>query len=123
MATILVIDDDSTLRGAIALMISSRGHTVIQAPDAHTGVITARRQPPDLIISDMQMPGGGAPLIIKSLDDQPHLAKIPVILISSMPADKLKDWVPESGLRRYHPKPLKWDLLGQQVDELLAPKR
>ncbi len=122
MARILIIDDDSTLRGAIALMVSTRGHTAVQATDANTGVISARSQPPDLIISDMQMPGGGAPMMFKSLDDQPHLAKIPVILISSMPAEKLKDWVPESETRRYHPKPIKWNLLGTQIDELLGKR-
>ncbi|MBI5202918.1 MAG: response regulator [Elusimicrobia bacterium] len=120
MARVLIIDDDSTLRGAIALMLSTKGHTVTQATDANTGVIEMRKSPPDLIVSDMQMPGGGAPMLFKSMDDQPHLEKIPCILVSSMPAERLKDWVPESPTRRYLQKPIKWDLLGKLVDELLT---
>jgi two-component system chemotaxis response regulator CheY len=120
MARILIIDDDAPLRDGIAQWAASRGHETIEAADAHSAVLEARAQPPDLIITDVQMPAGGAPMLIKSLQGTEELAEIPVIIISGMPEAQLKQWFPNTAKRRVHPKPLNWNLLTLQINELLG---
>ena len=121
MARILIIDDDGRFRQAAAMMLASQGHQPVEADDAHSGGLQARSQPPDLILLDVQMPAGGAPMLLKSLEGQPELAEIPIIFISGMPESKLKQWFPETPRRRCHSKPINWKLMLQQIDELLAP--
>ena len=123
MARILVIEDDDTLRRGIAMMLSTRGHAATEAPDAHVGAACARSQSPDLIIVDVQMPAGGAPMLLQTLDAQPLLAKIPVIFISGMPAQNLRQWFPDTPSRRTHSKPIDWDKLWSQIEELLPNRK
>ena len=120
MARILIIDDDVPLRGAVATMLTARGHETAEAGDAHSGVLEARAKPPDLIIMDVQMPAGGGPMVLQSLKSHEELADIPVIVVSGMPEAQLKKWFPNTPKRRCHTKPINWNLLAMQIDELLS---
>ena len=56
MATILVIDDDLLLCRLISRVLSSAGHTVVEAHNGYEGVALAQRHQPTLIITDIVMP-------------------------------------------------------------------
>ncbi|MCX5789227.1 MAG: response regulator [Elusimicrobia bacterium] len=120
MARILIIDDDVPLRSGLAMWVASRGHEAVEAADAHSAVIEARAHPPDLVITDVQMPAGGAPMLLQSLQGQEELAEVPVIIMSGMPEAQLKQWFPSTPKRRIHPKPINWNLLTLQISELLG---
>ena len=123
MARILIIDDDAPLRAGLAEWLESCGHKAAQAPDAQMGILHARAYPVDLIITDVQMPAGGAPILLQSLQDDEELAGIPVIIISGVPEAKLKQWFPDTAKRRIHPKPVKWSLLKLQIEQLLGAQK
>lgn len=61
MKLILLIDDDEGIRFSFGETLRSRGHRVIEADSGKTGLELARQQMPDLILTDINMPGGGRP--------------------------------------------------------------
>lgn len=57
MALILVIDDDERLRETARRILESRGHSVVEAEDGMDGLKAIAEQTPDLVITDIFMPG------------------------------------------------------------------
>ena len=79
MATILVVDDDEAVRRAVRKTLETRGHTVLEAADGPAGVSTFEEKNPELIITDVYMPGGdGLESIIRILGAYPD-AKVIVM--------------------------------------------
>ena len=54
--SILVIDDETTIRRAIAVFLSDQGYDVREAPDGRAGLACFRRDNPDVILVDLRMP-------------------------------------------------------------------
>ena len=82
--SVLVIDDEPSLRNAMALKLSSRGYEVFQAADGREGLELALKSLPDVIVSELMMPNmNGAELIdaLKAVDSTRH---IPVIVLSNV---------------------------------------
>ena len=63
-ANILLVDDDPQLRTLLGLTLRGSGYSVIEADSGMAGLELARKHLPDLILSDIDMPGGdGASLL------------------------------------------------------------
>jgi DNA-binding response OmpR family regulator len=56
MTHVLVIDDDEQMREMLAQMITREGYSVSTAVDGEEGLATMRRQPADLVVTDILMP-------------------------------------------------------------------
>jgi len=57
MARILVIDDDPDIRATVERMLRSRGHAVEVVSDGAAGIASLAQRAPDLVITDIFMPG------------------------------------------------------------------
>ncbi|NGO38143.1 PAS domain S-box protein [Limisphaera ngatamarikiensis] len=80
--TILVVDDDPSLRKLAQRILSQQGWQVIEAEDAVTGIEKAREHRPDLILCDVQMPGLDGFGFLRELRQSPALQHLPVILMT-----------------------------------------
>ncbi len=67
MKTILIVDDDEALRTTFALVLRRKGYRVIEADSGTTGLEMARQYLPDLILSDIHMPGGDGTSLLHAL--------------------------------------------------------
>lgn len=76
LARILVIDDEESVRTMIREMLSRVGHTVEEAADGEVGLQSFRRQPADLVITDILMPNKGGLVAIKELRESRPTARI-----------------------------------------------
>ena len=77
MATILLIDDDDLLRGALVQSLVNAGHHVIEASDGLQGCELARSMPVDIVVTDLVMPvQEGVETILTLRRERP---KLPVI--------------------------------------------
>jgi two-component system chemotaxis response regulator CheY len=56
VARILVVDDDKVVRLLLRAMLERRGHSVVEAENGDEGLRYYRAAPPDLVITDIQMP-------------------------------------------------------------------
>lgn len=83
-AKILVVDDDDSLRELLRMHLSSAGYEVTTAPDAIAAGYQVLRSPPDLILSDINMPHMDGFEFIAALKADKSLPPIPVIFLTSM---------------------------------------
>jgi CheY-like chemotaxis protein len=84
MALIVVMEDDASTRLLIASVLKKDGHDVLAANDAAQGLLLVQARPPDLIISDVQMPGMNGFEMLAALRQNVATAAIPVILLTSL---------------------------------------
>jgi DNA-binding response OmpR family regulator len=84
----LVVEDEATLRTAIAYRLQWEGYEVIEAVDAVEATAAAREHEPDLVILDFFMPGGDGGDVFRRL--QRILQSMPpVIFMSGVAIDQV----------------------------------
>ena len=79
---ILLVEDNDELRGFVAGRLASR-YQVEEAREGEAGLAAARRTAPDLIVSDVMMPGMNGHELCRRLRADPSLAAVPVILLTA----------------------------------------
>jgi CheY-like chemotaxis protein len=80
MSLILVIEDDASLQQVLTRILEREGHTVRVADDGLAGVRVFREARPDLVLTDLQMPGVNGIEVILML--QAAAPDLPVIAMS-----------------------------------------
>ena len=83
-ASILVIDDDESIRQLLQLHLSAAGYAVQVAADAISAGYLVLRSPPDLIITDVNMPHMDGFEFIAALKSDKTIPNIPVIFLTSV---------------------------------------
>ena len=108
-AKILVVDDDESLRHLLELHLSSAGYEVVVAADAIAAGYIVLRAPPDLIITDVNMPHMDGFEFIAALKSDKTLPYIPVIFLTSLEEGDYRG--KELGAVGYVTKPVRADRL------------
>ena len=80
MALILCIDDDGFYRGVLRRMLQDDGHQVVEAANGHEGLECFRNWQPDLVVTDMRMPGFDGGQVICKLREMSKT--IPILAVS-----------------------------------------
>jgi CheY-like chemotaxis protein len=83
-ASILVVDDDESIRELLRMHLSNAGYEVNVAEDAIAAGYLVLRSPPDLIISDVNMPHMDGFEFIAALKADKTVPDIPVIFLTSV---------------------------------------
>ena len=81
-ARVLVVDDDELLREQLAMVLERLGHSVIMAENGRAGLEAAERDSPDLVITDLSMPGMDGFELLERLKAGTRTQHIPVIVVS-----------------------------------------
>lgn len=84
MARLLVIDDESGIRSALAQVFEYEGHEVREAEDGHEGIELAESFRPDVIFLDVKMPGLDGFEVLERLRKDHRFSSVPVIMLTSM---------------------------------------
>ena len=84
MSSILIVDDDESIRELLRMHLSSAGYEVSVAEDAIVAGYMVLRSPPDLIISDVNMPHMDGFEFVEALKADKSLPPIPVIFLTSV---------------------------------------
>jgi DNA-binding response OmpR family regulator len=117
--TILVIDDEKDIVSAVKRILEKAGYTVMPAYDGNEGYAYALKQTPDLIITDIIMPGKTGIELLKTLKESKITKQIPVILLTQR--DSFDDIFQgyRMGADNFLPKPFNAEILLQAVQTLL----
>jgi PAS domain S-box-containing protein len=83
MSSILVLDDRAVERELLDVILSSAGHTVLQASTGEDALALARTEHPELIIADILMPGMDGYEFVHALREDPDTASMRVILCTA----------------------------------------
>jgi signal transduction histidine kinase len=85
MKSILLIDDDHEVRVTYAFVLRRAGYKVIEADSGAVGLALARQHLPDLILSDIHMPGGDGSSLLHAVRRDPALRSKQVVLMTGRP--------------------------------------
>lgn len=117
---ILIVEDNPKNRRLVNDILESQGYDTIQASNGREGINLARRQKPELIIMDMQMPdidGLQATRILKSDRATSH---IPIIALTAMAMKGDREKILGAGCDDYLQKPVRFDTLTVSVQKWLG---
>jgi len=122
--TLLLADDSVTIQRVIELTFADQDVLVIAVSNGEEAIALLNRTPPDIVLADVGMPGPSGYDIAQHIKDTPHLAHIPVVLLTGAfePIDQAK--AAAVGCDGVLAKPFEPQLVIGRVKELLAtPKR
>jgi signal transduction histidine kinase len=104
-ARILLADDNADMREYLARLLHERGWIVQGVGDGHAALAAAKAQPPDLILSDVMMPGLDGFALLRALRADSLTASIPVVLLSARAGEEARIEGAQAGADDYLVKP------------------
>jgi len=122
-ASILIVDDTPANLQVLAGMLKDRGYKVRPVPSGKLALLAAKREPPDLILLDINMPELNGYEVCEQLKTDAVLSGIPVIFISALTEqlDKVKAFA--TGGVDYITKPFQMEELHARVETHLKLHR
>lgn len=103
---VLIVDDSPTEMHILSNLMEKLGHTVITANNGEEGVVTAKKQQPDLVLMDVVMPGINGFQATRQLHRDDSTKNIPVIIVSTKDQATDKMWGQRQGAKGYVTKPV-----------------
>ena len=120
MAKILVVDDDDNMRGLIRTILERRGHEVSEARDGLEGLARCDEHHPDLVVTDVVMPGIGGMALLSELQRRQSPPKVLVVSGKRFQPDDQWSVMAASGRVGFMEKPFTPVQLAQSVHGLIG---
>ena len=120
--TVLVIDDNADIRNYVKTLLAEEYH-VLDASEAATGIRLAMKYVPDVIISDVMMPGMDGIECCRRLKTELQTCHIPVILLTACSLDQQRIQGYNGGADSYISKPFNSQLLLSRIRNLIDSRR
>jgi DNA-binding response OmpR family regulator len=117
---VLLVDDDEDLLVAFAAPLRRRGFDVTVATDAVTAVATAVKEPPDVIVMDLGLPGGDGLTVMQRLHALPKLSGVPMLVVTGRDPAAHRDAALAAGAVDYLAKPVAPEALAAAVVDALG---
>ena len=86
MSMVLVVDDDSSTRTVLRMILEKDGHEVIEAEHGEAALVHITPRLPDIVTTDLTMPVLNGEGLILRLRSEPRTAAIPIVVVSGNPA-------------------------------------
>ncbi len=117
---VLYVEDNAELRDYVSRMLTRHGHEVRTASDGIEGWTAVQSWRPDVVVSDVMMPGIDGLELIRYMKNSDDTKTIPVILITARSEIEAKIAGLESGADDYLPKPINIRELDARIRNLVS---
>jgi two-component system cell cycle response regulator DivK len=121
VATILLVDDNTTNMKLSLFLLESADHTVLTATNAEAGLTLARERHPALILMDIQLPGMDGLEATARLKADPATRDIPVIALTALAMKGDEERIRAAGCDGYIAKPLDYKEFLATIKAQLRP--
>lgn len=119
---ILVVDDDNDVIVFLSRLLQRAGYSVLKARNATQAVTQAERESPDLILTDISMPGGGGLTVLERLTMSMKTSATPIIVLTGNDDPDLEARALATGVTRFLRKPCDNVVLLDSVRTALGEK-
>jgi two-component system cell cycle response regulator DivK len=120
---VLIVDDAPDARDIYSLHFRHHGYAALTAPDGDTGIATAIRMRPDVIVMDLAMPGINGISAAHHLKNEPRTRDIPIILLTGHAGKAIQYGALEMGVDVFLTKPCLPEDLETHVQRLIQRRR
>ena len=115
---VLIVEDNDDFLFYLKDNLKGR-YTILEASDGITGLKIARDKTPDLIVSDIMMPGMDGIELCRTIKNDKHTSQIPVILLTARTSDTQRMEGFDTGADEYITKPFSFELLESRIKNLI----
>ncbi|MGB8652139.1 MAG: response regulator [Mycobacteriales bacterium] len=119
--TVLVVDDEESIRHLIEVMLELEGYRVLHAETGERALEIAAEEHLDLITLDVMMPGLDGWQVAEALDAAPQTASIPRMMVSGKPLIELESNPGRGRAAAVLAKPFDFAQFTELVRQLLTP--
>ena len=119
MARILVIEDNPANMQLMIYLLRAFGHDTFDAMDGEAGLAVAKRELPDLILCDLQMPGIDGYEVARRIRLDADLKTVPLVAVTAYAMAGDREKVLAAGFNGYISKPINPELFLGQVEAFL----
>lgn len=119
---ILLVEDNAMNRRLARDVLQHRGHEVTEAGNVDEGRAELLRSSPDLVLLDIQIPGGGGELLLREIRKNPSTAKLPVIAVTAFAMAGDRERLLAVGFDGYLSKPIDTRTFGPEVEAIAENK-
>lgn len=116
---VLVADDSRIVRVKLSRLLTAQGFEVVEAGDGDEALRLAQEQRPDLLITDVDMPGQDGFALTRALRGRPATARLPVVMITAAD-DRHRDEAARAGVTVLLGKPFGEEALLAHLRRLLG---
>lgn len=120
MAKLLLVEDHEEIWDFLSRRLTRKGHQVMLAHDGRQGVDAARADRPDLVLMDVNLPVLDGYSAVRELREDEGTRDIPVIALTAHAMAGDRDKAIAAGCTDYHPKPVDFSRLLEQIDAALG---
>lgn len=121
MKTVLLIEDDRKITLAVGIRLKAMGYEVATAADAVSAVAQARKIEPDVVLLDINLPGGDGFIVAERLQRLHQTAATPIIFITASKQEGLKERAKELGAVAFLEKPFDATQLADAIEMSCCP--
>lgn len=119
-ASVLIVDDEPSVRQTLSEWMRNQNFHVLEAEGGRQAMEMIRRRDPDLVISDVVMPGMDGIQLLRQT--RAVKMEVPFLMISGYPSHATAVDIMKLGASDYLPKPFSLEELTRRVDHILKSK-
>lgn len=120
MATILLVDDSTTIRNMLRATLEPAGYRILEASGGRAGLEVVKQEPLDLIISDQNMPGLDGLGMVKAIRAGSDNPKVPILVLTTETSEAMKAAFRAAGASGWMSKPFTPERLEAALKKLLG---
>ncbi|MBK81425.1 MAG: hypothetical protein CMQ43_11020 [Gammaproteobacteria bacterium] len=116
MKKILIVEDDQKISMAIGMSLRAMGYVTVTATDAVTATAQARKERPDVVIMDINLPAGDGFTVAERMQNIVDTANTPIVFITASKQPGLRERAESLGAAHFLEKPFEVGQLADAVE-------
>lgn len=122
-ARILIVEDNALNLQLVRDILEHRGHEIDTATTVQQAQQRLRGEAPDVVLLDIQLPGGGGELLLRDIRQIATLHDLPVVAVTALAMDGDRERLLKAGFDGYVSKPIDTLTFASTIESFVTLKR